>query len=258
MDHYAEAPLVGFEHLVRCRWTASTGAVPAPSSASADASTRTPTRVVPDGCADIHVDQDGGMRAIGTMTEAIEVPPTPGSQLWALRLRPEAVRAVLGVPASELVDRTVELTDLLPRREAEALARFTVDPAAAAPSDGRALRDAKVDPAVAGAVDVLWRTTTDVATVADEAWLSPRHLRRRLLDEVGIGPKLLQRVGRLHRFLALLDRSARSGGPGPGLAELALAAGYSDQAHANRDVRALAGTTPARLARERGAIALTG
>ncbi|CAN5441906.1 helix-turn-helix transcriptional regulator [soil metagenome] len=242
---YAEAPLPGFEHLVRCRWTSSSD----PADPFAPVEHVPDTRVVPDGCADVHVDHQGGMRAIGTMTSAIEVPHEPGSELWALRLRPEAVRAVLGVPASELVDRVVPLDHLLPSVEAEALARYTLDPTTPAP---RALTAAEVDPAVAAAVDLLWQTAAvDVASVADEAWLSTRHLRRRLQEDVGIGPKLLQRIGRLHRFLDLLDRSIRSGGPGPGLAAIALAAGYADQAHANRDVLALTGATPGRLATER-------
>ena len=244
---YAEAPLRGYEHLVRCRWTSSVDGGPGDGTVDLGE-----TRVVPDGCTDVHVDQDGRAWAIGTMTEAITVPRRAGTRLWALRLRPEAVRAVLGVPAGELVDRTVPLDALLPRLRAEGLARVTVDPTHARPTDARALLDAEVDPAVAHAVDVLWSTSTvDVSSVADQAWLSTRHLRRRLLDEVGIGPKLLQRVGRLHRFLDLLDRSAGSGGPGPGLAALALAAGYADQAHANRDVLALTGATPGQLAVER-------
>jgi AraC-like DNA-binding protein len=68
-----------------------------------------------------------------------------------------------------------------------------------------------------------------------------------MLEEVGLGPKLVQRIGRLQRFLAL----AESQGHPYRLAWLAQAAGYADQAHLNREVRALAGVTPRELLSER-------
>jgi AraC-like DNA-binding protein len=58
---------------------------------------------------------------------------------------------------------------------------------------------------------------------------------------VGYGPKLLQRVLRFQAFLAACGDAA------PGLAELAVEAGYADQAHLGRETRALAGLTPTEL-----------
>jgi AraC-like DNA-binding protein len=42
-------------------------------------------------------------------------------------------------------------------------------------------------------------------------------------------------------------RLARGGGPGAGLAVVAYRAGYADQAHLSREVRALAGVSPTEL-----------
>jgi transcriptional regulator GlxA family with amidase domain len=85
-------------------------------------------------------------------------------------------------------------------------------------------------------------TTPDVAAarVEDPAGpntVSERRLRRRFVQAVGYGPATYLRVTRFQRAVALASRV-------PGLAALAAAAGYADQAHLSRDCRALTGLTP--------------
>jgi methylphosphotriester-DNA--protein-cysteine methyltransferase len=77
-----------------------------------------------------------------------------------------------------------------------------------------------------------------VAGVAAELGVSERQLHRRTLAAVGYGPKMLARVARLRRLMAL---------PGDPLAARALDAGYSSQAHMTDEVRRLTGTTPVRF-----------
>jgi hypothetical protein len=67
--------------------------------------------------------------------------------------------------------------------------------------------------------------------------VSERRLRRRFVQAVGYGPATYLRVTRFQRAVALAPRVR-------GLAALAAAAGYSDQAHLSRDCRALTGLTP--------------
>ena len=76
-----------------------------------------------------------------------------------------------------------------------------------------------------------------MGTLARELAVSERHLRRRVTDQVGYGPKRLARVLRLRRAIA----EVRAGAD---LAEVAFAAGYADQAHFGNDCRELAGATP--------------
>jgi AraC-like DNA-binding protein len=78
------------------------------------------------------------------------------------------------------------------------------------------------------------REGRSVRSAADRSGLSERQLHRRCLPLFGYGPKTLGRVLRFDRALAL----ARSGRP---FAEVAADAGYADQAHLSREVRALAG-----------------
>jgi transcriptional regulator GlxA family with amidase domain len=88
-----------------------------------------------------------------------------------------------------------------------------------------------------------------VAAISRRLAVSERHLRRRFLTAVGYGPKTLDRVLRLQRFLALAPRAAA--GPG-GLAGLAAEVGYADQPHLSRDCARLAGVSPRTLAAEWG------
>jgi AraC-like DNA-binding protein len=69
-----------------------------------------------------------------------------------------------------------------------------------------------------------------VTAASREVALTDRHLRRRFHDAVGYGPKTLQRVLRLRRFLALAEAGATAD-----LARAAAEAGYSDQPHLTRE-----------------------
>jgi AraC-like DNA-binding protein len=81
-----------------------------------------------------------------------------------------------------------------------------------------------------------------VAQLARELGISARQLQRRVLAATGYAPKLLHRVLRFQRALVAL------GDPSTTLAGVAADAGYLDQAHLTREVRALAGATPKELA----------
>ncbi len=75
-----------------------------------------------------------------------------------------------------------------------------------------------------------------LAALARESGYSARHLRRRLLAATGLGPKRLQRIGRMQRAL--------SAGRGESWARTAVEHGWYDEAHMAHDVRSLAGATP--------------
>jgi AraC-like DNA-binding protein len=77
-----------------------------------------------------------------------------------------------------------------------------------------------------------------VADVAAQLGISPRHLHRRCRDDFGLSPVVLRRIARLRRASRM--RAVR---PLECLSDLAATAGYSDQPHLQREVRALAGRT---------------
>jgi transcriptional regulator GlxA family with amidase domain len=108
---------------------------------------------------------------------------------------------------------------------------------------GRAHQAPRPDPLVA---EVARRMRDDprtpVARIADDAGIGARHLRRRVVAQVGYGPRRLARVLRLQRTVALAEAE-----PAAGLAELAFRAGFADQAHLSHECRDLAGVPPTRL-----------
>jgi transcriptional regulator GlxA family with amidase domain len=79
-------------------------------------------------------------------------------------------------------------------------------------------------------------------------------LIRRFTQQIGLTPKASARVLRFRHAVALLGRGAA------GLTEISTACGFYDQAHLNREFRAIAGTTPGQMAASRrveGALALS-
>ncbi len=79
-----------------------------------------------------------------------------------------------------------------------------------------------------------------VAQVAWDLGYSERQLQRRSVTSFGYAPKTLQRVVRFQRALRL----AREGVPP---AEVAVRAGFTDQAHLANDVKRLSGVQLSRL-----------
>jgi AraC-like DNA-binding protein len=199
--------------------------------------------VLPDACADIVWRSSAGAVIAGPDSEAWTSQTQPGELIVGARLLPGAGGAAFGVPLDEVrnarvpvdalgVDHFGELTGELDANAAPtAVARLALRRVAQAPPDA----------AVQAAAVMLLDPDQRVDDLAAAIGFSERQLRRRFLAAVGYGPKTLQRVLRLRRFLAADTGFA-------GLAAAAAGAGYADQAHLARECRALTGLTPAQLA----------
>jgi len=204
--------------------------------------------VHPDGSIDIVWD-GSALVVFGPRTRS-ELPreARPGAFV-GFRLRPGSTRAMLGEAAVALADRTVPLEQLwgtVAGTAAERIAsvgpdRVMSELSAVLIERGRGGSEPdRVIPRVVELAADRWT----VRDIAHEVGLSERQLFRRCVEEVGYGPKHLARVLRLQRLFGLARRS-----PDAGLAALAAAAGYADQAHMSRECRSLTGLTPARLVR---------
>ncbi|WP_370066088.1 helix-turn-helix domain-containing protein [Streptacidiphilus sp. MAP5-3] len=208
-----------------------------------EAAAPTPVRVLPDGCMDL-IWMDGELLVAGPDTAAQVVSGAAGQHYTGLRFAPGRAAAVLGVAAWELRDQRVPLaalrSDRLVREWSERVGDaadrgVALETLAAQLAETRDLAD-PVPPGVLGGL----RRGLAVPALARGLALSERQLRRRCLDAFGYGPKTLDRVLRLGRALG----PARGGLP---FAQVAAVAGYADQAHLAREVRALAGVPLGRL-----------
>ncbi len=160
------------------------------------------------------------------------------------QLRPGAAQRLFGVSAAELAERHTLLCDLWGAR-----AHSVADQMQAASKPAQQLQMLEklllaqlrpmkgLHPAVANALSLAHQSKV-------EEWVRTSQYSHRgfialFKQATGLSPK---RYARLMRFQKLLNhlRSA----PDAALAELAFVAGYSDQAHMNREFREFAGVTP--------------
>ncbi|WP_327358874.1 helix-turn-helix domain-containing protein [Streptomyces sp. NBC_01304] len=193
---------------------------------------------------------------VGSLAGGLEDGPRelvhPGGQMAIrLELTPLGAYRLFAVPMSELANRVVELADVLGPGAGELVERLAAAPDWASRFD---LLDVALSarfergPVPAPEVSQAWRLLSGaggavpIARVAAEVGWSQGHLVRRFTEQVGLTPKMSARVLRFHRAVGLLT----CGGVDP--VEVSAACGFYDQAHLNREFRALAGTTPGRVA----------
>lgn len=200
-----------------------------------------------------------GLFVRGSDTRPYAVGSFPERTFVVLSFRPGAAAGVLGLWGRDLADSRVPISDLWGRSEQERLesllaACATPGQAAGVLEDAVEARiDAPPDPAVEAVVAALRSPRARVAMLAGRLGYSERQLRRRCIERLGYGPKTLDRILRFQRFRRLADARAEVG-----LAELAAAAGYADQAHLTREALRLGGATPRTLVSETFKTGLTG
>ncbi len=182
----------------------------------------------------------GGARS-GFYVKDCSVP----SQAIGVQLLPGAAHALLGQPASEFAGRHVALEDLWGPQAGLMLEQLL---AATSPGEkirtfqsllGARLQAAKVPalhPVVRDAVQQFAAGAT-VRQAVERSGYSHRQFIRLFWQAVGLTPKLYCRLA--------LMRPCGDQRPGS-LAEVAAMAGYSDQAHFNREFSGFSGTSPER------------
>lgn len=237
---YREAPpALPLRHLVAAYWCIERGEAEAGGM----------HRVLPDGCADLICDLSGGTlraRWVGTMTCAVLV-PVMAQRLFGIRFVSGGLFPLLGVPLSLLTNSTAEL---------DALQAGHFRPPLDAWRDAKdfrarcALTDASLMAVLGRLVggDILallhgLRNADVLPTVAElsrRTGLGMRSLQRRFMESLGVSPRQHLRYLRFERARQLLEaRQSRT-------VDVALAAGYSDQAHFVREFVRFTGVTPGR------------
>jgi AraC-like DNA-binding protein len=212
-------------------------------------------RILPDGCMDFLFDlTTGSSRVIGAMSAACVVSAPDGARVFGVRFRPGVASSWLGETASSFLDESAELSlfhrgvfAALGERLAEArtfderqaiVARALSEPGMRSrPPDARVRRAVALIEAAGG------RST--LRSVATELGIGERQLERLFVERVGHGPKLLCRIVRLQRAIGLASRARLR------QAEIAASAGFSDEPHLVRELKALTGVTLRTLTAER-------
>jgi AraC-like DNA-binding protein len=208
-------------------------------------------RVLPDACLDLVFFQGQPPAVIGPWTESFIAQLAPGTRITGVRFHPGKAAAILGLPASELINQEAALGDLWKVALREPFARidelssfrsrrFMLEAALL-----RHLRNVTpADSAVSASIRWLARNPrARIEEISQLAGISGRQMQRRFSAAVGYGPKMFQSVLRFQRLLHLASRGAGE----CGLADLAARSGYADQSHMNREVRRFAAKSPSEL-----------
>lgn len=157
-------------------------------------------------------------------------------------LRPGAARALFGCSAAALVDRHVALGELWGDEADRLLQRLAQTTDTAQQIELlqaallRRLRPIRAVPAPIAEALAAVTADSDIAALVRAGGCSHKHFVALFRDAFGLPPKRYARVLRLQRALQSQTED--------GWSERALDAGYSDQAHLQREFRALTGLTP--------------
>jgi AraC-like DNA-binding protein len=179
----------------------------------------------------------GGPRAVFYVKEVSKPSSSVGVQL-----RPGAASLLFGAPAGELAGRHFGLDEMWGRAAVSARDRLLEQRNPRCRLDllealllERLPRVCGLHPAVAMALN-RFQNEADVHEVVEESGYSHRRFIALFEEAVGLRPKLYCRVRRFQRALRRVTTGS--------WADIALAAGYSDQAHFNREFREFSGVTP--------------
>ena len=180
------------------------------------------------------------------------VTETPGPKhCLVARLNPMGAHLLLRMPMNELVNRWVELDDIVSntanrwREQLDAAetwhARFVLMDSLllASFADRRA-----TSPGLGWAWNKLQETggQLNIDQLASNLGISHKHLIAKFHEHVGLTPKTVARLSRFNRLLRLGRGAKRTD-----WATTANLCGYYDQAHLIRDVRTFSGATPGEL-----------
>jgi AraC-like DNA-binding protein len=207
-------------------------------------------RVLPDACVDIVLIDDHEPQVVGPWTNSFVVQFPAGTKIVGARLHPGMTPALLGIPATELLNQSITLAALCGQEQSESFSRVSDAPTLTTRRlilgdilVNRMRSSASPDPAITASIE--WLAHHPHGRVEQlSRWLgiSSRQLQRRFSAAVGYGPKMFQSVLRFQRLLHFAGNHARQS-----LADLAARAGYSDQPHMTREVQRFAGCTPTEL-----------
>ncbi|MDH6196157.1 AraC-like DNA-binding protein [Mycobacterium frederiksbergense] len=204
----------GLHSLIECGW-ATTGL-------------GNQARILPDGCMDlIRIGDQTVVAGPDTAAFLTRCGPEP---VRGLRFHPGMLPRLLGVPAAELRNTRVALRELRAIGSDRTLQELAVTLAADPPRPETA-------PWSLATLEQVTRRLASGASVADtarQAGWSARTLQRQCAAVYGYGPAMLRRVLRFRRAMRLLHTGLTPAG-------VAASAGYADQPHLHREVRALAG-----------------
>jgi AraC-like DNA-binding protein len=238
---------------IKCYWT-----LEAPASAE-----REKQSIVPDGCMELifHYDDlykqympDGSFIiqprcfVFGQITSPLEIEPTGRTGLIAARFHPDGFLPFANIPIHEMHNKAVAL-DLLFGEEGVQLEKEVLN---ATTAEQRIqfietfllhkLQSAEVTDRIAKlSVEALMQSKgqLSLSELTEQLQINRRQLERKFAEAIGLSPKQLTKIIRLHAALKMLEQKQFIS-----LTSLAYENGYYDQAHFIKDFKEFTGLSP--------------
>lgn len=245
MNYQIHIPKGPLAHYVKCIWALEKICSPVEEK----------ILLPPTGCCEIIFDLTGCRGWIsGQRSQARTLETSGFSSLISLMLRPATCFMILGMPASELTDLSLDIhniwgteVDLLTEKlcntknfnaRVALIEEFLLQQVSGFQMDeeSRVLNSVKILSENAG--------NCSIDFLARESGVSRRHMERLFRQIVGLSPKKFARVIRFQKCLDLLQHNNSLP-----LTELAYITGFSDQAHFNREFKNISSLSPAQYLR---------
>ena len=220
-------------------------------------------RVLPDGAVRLVLDLATPPSATGEATGALIIGASSSAAMVQLQgqmhglsitLLPGATMDLFGLPAGELTGTAVSLRELLQDDAAALCERLVTAPGAEARVEALwslllqrlQRRPTTASAQVASAVRLITASgdRARLRDVADAIGVGERRLQQLFHTHVGLSPRAMGRLSRLHHLLRTLRRQ-----PAEGWAALAVDAGFYDQSHLVNEFQSLYGVTPTEFIR---------
>lgn len=205
--------------------------------------------ILPDGCVDIVWIRGMEPVVAGPATHRVLAQLPAGTTAMGARFKPGWAGSFLGLPAEELLNQHVLLTEIshpAARELSQEIFRYSSESskltAIVETLESCLEKVPCIDPAIRACVTWLIRHPAGrISDLASLTGLSNRQIRRKFNAAIGYAPKTLQRIVRFQRFLMFAENIPTEQ---QDLAHLAYMTGYADQAHLCREVKSLSDETP--------------
>ncbi|NDW12014.1 AraC family transcriptional regulator [Bacteroides sp. 214] len=212
-------------------------------------------RILPDGCVDIIFDfgsnqpSAGLPMLVGTMTSLLEITYQPGRvQMMGIRFAPAGITAFTRMPIFGITNRNIELPlaetlfdesfyERLPEMEYVQERVAYINTYLLARMHKLYLPDRQIR----HAVSLIQSNNGHVSVreIAGEVCLSERQFERRFKTTIGISPKVFSNIMRFRSV-----RSYMKAHPDESMYEIAIACGYHDHSHMNKEFQRLGSISP--------------
>jgi AraC-like DNA-binding protein len=162
------------------------------------------------------------------------------AELFIIVFRPDAFNRLFKIPADELKDKVLPLTDISNTLYRSVFNAPTINKKIALAEAFFNKLSPTANPLITASLDYILKQQGQVTInqLTSFTGLHPRQLERKFTTAIGLSPKKFSSITRMHGFLKQLRPKKLS------LTQSAYESGYYDQAHLIREFRQITGLTP--------------